>query len=417
MTAPLETQDLPPPGAPTRRGVCVFVQDLDALGGSERQARLLAEALALAGERVVVVTTCGEGPLGKPSGPWRTQEGRLEVWRLPLSGFESLATLVAASGCDLIYAIGIMMGSFARRIGVVLGLPVVVKLAGMGAPGDISTLNKLPAAERERLWGELAETTLVCIGGAVEREAREAGFTRLVRIPNGVALAPAPLVRPAGEGPTLLYVGRLQHAKGADHLIEALAEVPDVTLLLAGEGPDRAALEARVGELGIAERVRFLGRRDDVAGLLRGATAFVLPSRSEGLSNALLEALASGAPVVASAIEPNREVLADARDENARDVAEGRAPWCEAAAGVLVTPEDPRALAAGLRAVLASASLRERLSLAGPPHVTQRYGIASVAARYRRLFASLPPGAPSWRSVPRFARARLATLRRVLARR
>jgi glycogen synthase len=417
VTASLDTSDLPAPGVPTRRGVCVFVQDLDALGGSERQARLLAEALALAGERVVVITSCGAGPLGKPRGPWRTHEGRLEIWRLPLSGFESLATLVAASGCDLIYAIGIMMGSFARRIGVVLGLPVVVKLAGMGAPGDISTLNKLPAPERERLRAELAETTLVCIGAAVEREAREAGFTRLVRIPNGVALAPAPAVRPAGPGPTLLYVGRLQHAKGADHLVEALADVPEAILLLAGEGPDRAALEARVGELGLSERVRFLGRRDDVAGLLRGATAFVLPSRSEGLSNALLEALASGAPVVASAIEPNREVLADARDENARDVAEGRSPWCEAAAGVLVTPENPVALAAGLRAVLAGASLRERLSLAGPPHVTQRYGIASVAARYRRLFASLPAGVPGWRSVPRFARARLATIRRILARR
>jgi len=395
----------------------VFVQDLDALGGSERQAGLLAEALALAGERVVVITTCGEGPLGRPAGPWRAQEGRFEVWRLPLSGFESLATFVAASGCDLIYAVGIMMGSFAQRIGAVLGLPVVVKLAGMGAPGDISTLEGLPAAERERLREELSETTLVCIGAAVEAEARGAGFSRLVRIPNGVALAPAAPVRPAGSGPTLLYVGRLQHAKGADLLVEAMAEVSDATLLLAGEGPDRAQLEARVAELGLEERVLFLGRRDDVAGLLRGATAFVLPSRSEGLSNALLEALASGAPVVASAIGPNREVLADSTDQSARDVAEGRSPWCEAAAGVLVSPEDSRALAAGLRAVLAGASLRQRLSLAGPPHVTQRYGIASVAARYRQLFATLPPGATSWRSIPRFARARLATLRRVLARR
>lgn len=417
MTAPLDIRDLPPPGAPTRAGVCVFVQNLDALGGSERQARLLAEALALAGERVVVVTSCGEGPLGKPSGAWRAREGRLVIWRLPLLGFESLATLVAASGCDLIYAVGIMMGSFAQRIGAVLGLPVVVKLAGMGAPGDISTLERLPAGERERLRGELAETTLVCIGAAVEAEARGAGFTRLARIPNGVALAPAAPVRPAGESPTILYVGRLQHAKGADLLVEALAEVPDATLLVAGEGPERAALEARAAELELSARIRFLGRRDDVAGLLRGATLFVLPSRSEGLSNALLEALASGAPVVASAIEPNREVLADAGDANVEDVARGRSPWCEAQAGVVVTPEDPRALAAGLRAVLASAGLRERLSLAGPPHVTQRYGIASVAARYRRLFGSLPPGAPGWRSAPRFLRARLATLRRVLSRR
>ncbi|MBL4848422.1 MAG: hypothetical protein JKY65_23115, partial [Planctomycetes bacterium] len=92
----------------------------------------------------------------------------------------------------------------------------------------------------------------------------------------------------------------------------------------------------------------------------------------------------------------------------------GRVPWCECAAGVLVTPEEPKALAAGLRAVLASAALRERLSLVGPVQVTTRYGIASVAARYRQLFASLPPGAPSWRSLPRFAGARLATLQRVL---
>lgn len=395
----------------------MFVQDIDALGGSERQARLLSEALARAGERVLIATTAGGGPLGKPHGPLRSQEGALEVWRLPLTGFETLATtLVTASGCDTIYAIGIMMGSFAQRIGEVLGLPVVIKLAGMGAAGDIKALNELAGPERDRLQLQLAKTTLVCIGDAVEAEARGAGFTRLVRIPNGVALPPAEPVRPAGSGPTLLFLGRLQHAKGADLLLEAMPEVPDATLLIAGTGPDEAALRAQVDALGLGKRVRFLGRRNDVAGLLHGATAFVLPSRSEGLSNALLEALASGAPVVASAIGPNREVLADAGDLNVEQVAQGRSPWCEATAGVLVTPENPIALSAGLRAILASAALRQRLALAGPTHATRHYGIASVAARYRALFASLPPSRTTWRTVPRFARARLATLQRVFAR-
>jgi glycosyltransferase involved in cell wall biosynthesis len=161
---------------------------------------------------------------------------------------------------------------------------------------------------------------------------------------NGVRLRRAPAAPLRAElgigGDALLVagVGGLERRKGFDALLAALADVPgDVHAVLAGEGPLRVGLAAQAAALGIADRVHLLGKRDDVPAVLAAADVFALPSRAEGMSVAMLEAMAAERPVVAADVGGVWEALA------ARD---GRP-----AAGWIVPREDPAALAAALREV------------------------------------------------------------------
>lgn len=114
-------------------------------------------------------------------------------------------------------------------------------------------------------------------------------------------------------GPALATVGALIERKGQALVIEALACLPDTTLLLAGEGPDRAALSALAAARGVADRVRFLGSvaNDRLPVLYNAVDAVVMPSRSEGLANAWVESLACGTPLVISNAGGARELLHD----------------------------------------------------------------------------------------------------------
>jgi glycosyltransferase involved in cell wall biosynthesis len=173
---------------------------------------------------------------------------------------------------------------------------------------------------------------------AVLRDA-EANESRLPRIRgviyNGVDVGqyePACL-RPDGAL-RLVTVGALAPRKGQEFLVEALARVTadgmDVTLELVGSGPDEAMLRRMAEAAGVAGRIRFAGEQSDPRGALARADIFVLPSRQEGFSNALLEAMASALPVVATDVGGNSEAVVDG---------EG---------GRLVRPGDPLALAAAI---------------------------------------------------------------------
>ncbi|HEX9094368.1 MAG TPA: glycosyltransferase, partial [Coriobacteriia bacterium] len=146
---------------------------------------------------------------------------------------------------------------------------------------------------------------------------------------------------PAGER-VALWVGNMVPVKGVPTLLDAFSRVRDAgvadRLVLVGDGPLRAELEVRAGELGVREAVTFTGRlsQADVALAMAAADVFVLPSLNEGLSVALLEAMACGTPCVASSVGGVPEVLDD--------------PAC----GRLVPPDDAEALAAGIQEVLAA---------------------------------------------------------------
>jgi glycosyltransferase involved in cell wall biosynthesis len=176
----------------------------------------------------------------------------------------------------------------------------------------------------------------------------------------------------AADTPLLLCLAALFHRKGLDVLLDALARLPETTpraqLWIAGDGPERAALERRAEDLGLADRVRFLGPRSDAADLLAACDLFVLPSRLEGLGVAALEAMAAARPVVASRVGG----LAEA-------VVEGRT-------GLLVPPDDPAALCAALGRVLEDEALRARLGAAGPGRVAEGFLAEQMVSAYESLY-------------------------------
>ena len=194
-------------------------------------------------------------------------------------------------------------------------------------------------------------------------------------IPNGLDPGPftrepnVDLRRSLSDGrPLVLAVARLDPQKGHRYLLEAAAQVPEAVFALAGDGPDRAALEALAVDLGIRDRVRFLGRRSDIADLLAACDVFVLPSLYEGLPISLLEAMAAERAVIATAIGGTDEVVVHEQT------------------GLLVPPAEPAALAAALRRLLADDALRRRLAVAGHDRVTSHFSIREMVARVSALY-------------------------------
>ncbi len=174
--------------------------------------------------------------------------------------------------------------------------------------------------------------------------------------------------------PVVLTIGRLDDLKGHVHLLAAAREVPEAFFLISGEGPARAMLERRVSELGIGERVRFLGRYPSVPDLLACADLFALPSLSEGLPLAVLEAMAAGLPVVASAIGGTDEVVDDGTT------------------GLLVRPADANALGGAIRRVLGDADLAQRLGAAGRTRVEREFSADVMTRRTEEVYARVLRG-------------------------
>lgn len=167
-------------------------------------------------------------------------------------------------------------------------------------------------------------------------------------------------------------VGRLNPVKDQACLLRAFArlhrERPDAALVLVGDGALRGALEAQAAALGIGESLRFLGDRGDVRQLLQGFDAFALSSLSEGYSMALLEACASGLPIVATDVGGNREIVVDGRN------------------GLLVPAADETALADALARLLRDPAHAEAMGRAGRDWALREASIDAMAARYDALY-------------------------------
>ena len=170
----------------------------------------------------------------------------------------------------------------------------------------------------------------------------------------------------------VVTVANLRPEKCHDVLIDAAAEVlrrfPDARFEFVGSGPELGTLRERARICGVAHAVAFLGHREDVADRLADADIFVLPSRSEAFPNALLEAMAAGLPVVASAVGGILELVDDGRN------------------GLLVPAGDPRALADRLCRLMAEANLGERLGEQARRHVESRYSFDRMVAAFEKLY-------------------------------
>ena len=174
-----------------------------------------------------------------------------------------------------------------------------------------------------------------------------------------------------GRGKKLLFVGRLAAAKGLPVLLDAIAKLDDVTLEIAGDGPDRLMLVEQARRLGIAERVRFLGYQSQaqVRDLLKQADIFVLTSFAEGVPVVLMEAMAAGVPVITTRIAGIPELVKDGES------------------GLLIAPGDAGATAAAIHQLVEDPSLRTRLAAAGRRKVEQEFDIGVEARRFAAILA------------------------------
>lgn len=242
----------------------------------------------------------------------------------------------------------------------------------------------------ERKTDPMGAVTVCVSKAALEFHSRKTGVSRerLLVIHDGVDTEKfAQPARPRGEvkaelgiGPDTKVVGsvgRLDRQKGYRYLVHAFAdilqEIPDAHLVIAGDGPERTMLEALAGRSGHAGRVHLLGLRSDVPDLLHAFDLFVMPSIYEGFGLALVEAMAAGVPVVASAVDSLPEVLG--ADEPDGPV------------GLLVPPADPAALADAVCEALRNPE-PERVERARA-RARGQFDVAAMVGKYAGLYDSL----------------------------
>lgn len=265
-------------------------------------------------------------------------------------------------------------GPAALRVARALGLPCSIKARGADVHfwGHASgTAQQVRDAARNAdgllaVSGGLADE-LVTLGA--QRECitlHRTGLDRTVFRPLDRADSRAKLGLPA-HGSVLVCVGALIERKGQTYAIEALAQLPGAMLLLAGSGPDEAELRLAAARMGVVDRVRFLGPvpHNDLPVVLSAADVFVLPTRSEGLANAWVEALACGTPVVTTPIPGAQELLT------------------EPAYG-LMTERNAGAIAKAIDELLAAPPPREAV-VAGAAAFSWEANAEALVAHWRRL--------------------------------
>jgi glycosyltransferase involved in cell wall biosynthesis len=178
-----------------------------------------------------------------------------------------------------------------------------------------------------------------------------------------------------GEGPIILAAGRLSREKGFHVLLEAapslFRDLPSAQVVVFGEGPERVRLERRAAALGVTDRFRLSGFRDDLDALLPWADVVTLPSLTEGLPNVALEAAAAGVPVVATAVGGTPEVVVNGQT------------------GFLVPSGDSTALADRISAVVRHPNRARAFGAAARRRVEDHFSFEGQARAYQTVFGEL----------------------------
>jgi glycosyltransferase involved in cell wall biosynthesis len=305
-------------------------------------------------------------------------------------GLLRLVRLVRAFDPDIIHGYLFGPNLFAALAGRACGVPVVCV-----AKRNVDAFESPRQIAVQRLAHRLATHVT-----AVSREVGESSVAlgvpraRITVIENGVDVGRFERLAPAGAVPGLPErgagvpligsVGCLAPRKDYGTLLEALAQLAHAGAAfhcaIAGDGPDRAALEARAARPDLAGRVTFLGERGDVDRLLPAFDVFVLSSREEGIPNALLEAMAAARPCVATRVGGNAEVLAS-----------GRTGW-------LVPPQDPAALAEALAGALGDPAEAGRRGAAARAAMISERSIDAMVRRHEDFYAAALAGAAPQRA-------------------
>ncbi len=375
---PVPADPVSPLRAPVR--VCFIIDEL-AVAGTETQ--LLALIRHVDRRRVEPYLCLLRG---KSAASRALEPAGCPVWRLGVGSLARPRTLLRlAQFVRLLrrHRIDVLQAYFPDS--AYFGLPAAW-LAGV--PNRLRTRNNLghwlTPLHRQlgRFLNALTTGTLTNCEAArralVAAEGRPAGDVRVLE--NGVDLSRFLGVPPAAatppETPTVGAVANLRPVKGVDVFVEAAALLADAfprtVFRVGGEGDQRAALEAAVARHGLARRFFLPGAASDVCGFLAALDVAVLPSRSEGMSNALLEYMAAGRPIVATRVGGNAELVEHGTH------------------ALLVPPDDPGALARAISRLLADRELACRLGAAARRRARERYGREAMVRRFEDFYAGLP---------------------------
>lgn len=374
-------------------GVVMLVNEFAPVsGGAEKQAERLAAYFAARNKAVWVITRHFPGLASK-----ETMKG-FHVIRPVTRGAGKARTITFVLGAlkhlwllrhqiAIIHAHMLFGPAFAASLaGRLLGKRVIVKLGSSGSSGEIQlSLRTLRGRLRLALLRRWADV-IVALDDDMQAEALSAGFRpeRIYRMVNGIDVSSfVPVMSREAAKANLnkqdkllvLFVGRLVPQKSLPTLLRAVHQAvqtcPDLHLMLVGGGSEQSALQDLIDELGICEFVTFAGNQSDVKPYLNASDIFVLPSESEGMSNALMEGMAAGLPCVATPVGASPKMLDHGKY------------------GMLVPVGDVHAWAEALVGLARDPIRRMELGRAARQRIMAEYDFSVVGARYEALYREL----------------------------
>ena len=362
------------------RPIALFITEL-AFGGTPRSVQRIAEGLYAHGFDVRVACLKAKTDIAF----------ELEQAGIPVAAFDietrgtlaaslALAAFLRRERIGLLHTFLFHANLLGRLVGQAVGVPVVV-------PSERSTesakLRRRVWLDRLTWWLSTRWTTNAEAAARVMIARERIPSSRISLIPSGVdADEFAPRLRDAAfrarfgvaeDEVLIVCVGRIDRYKGQEVVLEAFSrtarERTDVRLLFVGDGRHRAALEAAAAPIG--PRVQFTGSLSDVRDALAAADVFVLASEEEGMASAILEAMAMGVPVVATAVGGTPEIVTAGET------------------GLLVAPRRPDELAEAFGRLLSNADLRASLAMAGRRRIVDSFTLARTVSLSEDLYTEL----------------------------
>jgi glycosyltransferase involved in cell wall biosynthesis len=353
-----------------------------ARGGAERQLVELATGLDRERFSVSVLCVVGGGPLAD----------ELIAAGIPVAIFDSrnplellrLTAHVRTQAPDVVHSFLFGSNIIATLAATLARTPVVItSRRSLGFFKDGRPHYEMLQALANRFTDVVIANSEAVRDDTLKRERLESGKVRVIF--NGVGLDASSADRDRtraslrGEGDRggalVVVVANLIPYKGLDYFVDAWRDVvrtlPGARAIVVGEGPARTELEARAADIGGS--IRFVGSRHDVPELLQAADLVVQSSLYEGFPNAVLEAMAAGRPVVATAVGGTVEAVVSERT------------------GILVPPRDSAALAAAIQRILTKPDLARSYGLAGRKRVEDDFSVARMVDRYADLYRELAP--------------------------
>ena len=373
------------------------------IGGAEKQAQLLAQKLIKKGIDVNIVT-----------GRWKFGTARKEringipvfrnfsFWGMfGIKGIRTMGALIYMMSLglflllhkkryDLIHVHQALYPAFVSVfVGKqILGKPVLVKTASSGITSDFKLLKRFPLGNLQLKYLLKKMDCLVAVSRISGGEYQSIGFpeSQIVYISNGVEVPRERKGFPAGIT-RVVATSRLSKEKGIDVLLKAWAEVikyeKGLKLTIIGHGPLESELKNLSQSFGIEKSVEFKGMVENVEAYLKNAELFVLSSRSEGMPNALLEAMSYGIPCIATNVGGNGELLGA---DDKKISSEG---YLIVRNGLLVNPDDVKGLSEAILYLLRHKEERAELGRRSRRFIKENYSIDSIADRYISLYQSM----------------------------